>query len=420
MQPNSLNNILRILGPGLLFAGAAIGVSHLVQSTRAGANYGFELLWAVLVINILKYPFFEYGPRYVAATGETLLDGYKRIGNWVLGIFLLMTFGTMFAIQAAVTIVTAGIASQLFPIEWLNPVLWSAVILGICLIILIGGRYKLLDSVMKVIMAMLAVTTLIAVIAALSYHSPQQDVFNTNIFRWEREGIVFLIALMGWMPAPFDLSVWSSVWSQEKARVEGQEAVLKESLFDFRIGYWGAMLLAICFLTLGALIMLPSGEELSGKGPVFAGQLINIYTESLGQWAYLVISIATLTTMFSTTLTCLDAFPRVLSKTFTLIIPNLSLDQHFRPMYWGWILFVALGAIILLAFLKGHMGTMVDIATVLSFLLAPVFAIFNFLVITDKHVPYNFRPKGILYYMSWVGIVFLIVFSVIFLIFQLK
>ena len=35
---------LQTLGPGLLFAGAAIGVSHLVQSTKAGADFGFGLL----------------------------------------------------------------------------------------------------------------------------------------------------------------------------------------------------------------------------------------------------------------------------------------------------------------------------------------------------------------------------------------
>ena len=35
------------LGPGLLFAGAAIGVSHLVQSTRAGADFGWGLLLGI-------------------------------------------------------------------------------------------------------------------------------------------------------------------------------------------------------------------------------------------------------------------------------------------------------------------------------------------------------------------------------------
>ena len=32
-------NWFKRLGPGILFASTAIGVSHLVQSTRVGANY---------------------------------------------------------------------------------------------------------------------------------------------------------------------------------------------------------------------------------------------------------------------------------------------------------------------------------------------------------------------------------------------
>jgi len=49
---------LKALGPGLLWAGAAVGVSHLVQSTRAGANYGFALIWVVVVANLFKYTAF--------------------------------------------------------------------------------------------------------------------------------------------------------------------------------------------------------------------------------------------------------------------------------------------------------------------------------------------------------------------------
>ena len=50
---------VQILGPGILFASACIGVSYLVQSTRAGALAGFGLLWAVLAANAAKYPFFN-------------------------------------------------------------------------------------------------------------------------------------------------------------------------------------------------------------------------------------------------------------------------------------------------------------------------------------------------------------------------
>ena len=92
---------IKKLGPGLLFAGAAIGVSHLVQSTRAGADYGWGLLWALLLVNLFKYPFFQFGQRYAAATGETLLDGYKRMGKGVLVTYYILNFATMFTIQAA-------------------------------------------------------------------------------------------------------------------------------------------------------------------------------------------------------------------------------------------------------------------------------------------------------------------------------
>ena len=34
-----ISNILKKLGPGLLFAGAAIGVSHLVQSTKSAPDF---------------------------------------------------------------------------------------------------------------------------------------------------------------------------------------------------------------------------------------------------------------------------------------------------------------------------------------------------------------------------------------------
>jgi len=57
-----ISDILKKLGPGLLFAGAAIGVSHLVQSTKSGADFGLGLVWALIIANIFKYPFFSIWP----------------------------------------------------------------------------------------------------------------------------------------------------------------------------------------------------------------------------------------------------------------------------------------------------------------------------------------------------------------------
>ena len=113
VKSKKLQGILYALGPGLLMAGAAIGGSHLVQSTRAGASYGFALVWAVVLANLFKYPFFEYGPRYTAATGENLLRGYQRLGTWAITIFFIFTISTMFIILAALATVTAGLSAQM-------------------------------------------------------------------------------------------------------------------------------------------------------------------------------------------------------------------------------------------------------------------------------------------------------------------
>ena len=83
--------VIQKLGPGLLFAGAAIGVSHLVQSTRAGADFGFGLLWALLLSNLFKYPFFLFGPKYSLATGESILDGYYKLSKYVLLTYLIFS-----------------------------------------------------------------------------------------------------------------------------------------------------------------------------------------------------------------------------------------------------------------------------------------------------------------------------------------
>ena len=160
-------NKIKNLGPGLLFAGAAIGVSHLVQSTRAGANFGLGLIWALVLVNLFKYPFFQFGPRYAAATGESLLDGYKKLGKGILLTYFILNIATMFTIQTAVTIVTAGLASSLFG-DFISIKLWTIVILAICFTLLIFGKYKLLDRLMKVIVLTLTVSTIIAVSMAFS------------------------------------------------------------------------------------------------------------------------------------------------------------------------------------------------------------------------------------------------------------
>ena len=394
---------LKKLGPGLLFAGAAIGVSHLVQSTRAGAGFGFGLLWALILVNLFKYPFFQFGPRYAAATGESLLHGYRKLGKGVLIAYAILTFATMFTIQTAVTIVTAGLASSLFG-DSISTELWTVVILAICLALLLIGKYKLLDNLIKFIIITLTLSTIVAVVMALSKNS--NPVSLVQILPKGTIEISFLIAFMGWMPAPLDISVWHSLWAIEKKKDEGEFSP-KTALFDFNIGYIGTVILGIGFVSLGALVMFNTGETFSQSAGIFSNQLIEMYTKSLGNWSYVIIGVAAFTTMFSTTLTTLDASPRAMNQSIELLTNN----AHKRG-YLFWILFLVLGTISIFFFFVSEMGLLIKIATVLSFLTAPFYAIINYKLISSKHTPKAWQPSKFMHILSWLGILFLIGFGI--------
>ena len=406
----SLIRILKLLGPGLLFAGAAVGVSHLVLSTQIGATYGYGLLWAILIANVIKYPFFEFSPRYTAAMGETILDGYFKLGSWVLWIFLGMTLVSMIAIQSAVTVVTASIASKFIPLGKYSIPLWSAVFLLIGGFILYVGKYGLFDKVMKGVIIVLTITSIISVILAFGKKSPNLE--WAQIFPTDDAGLILVIMLFGWMPAPIDLSVWSSLWSFEKSKEDQEHKTVKASILDFNIGYVGTMILALCFLLMGAYVMYDSGEVFSSKGSEFTSQLIDMYGRTLGDWAAPMIGIATLATMFSTSFTCQDALPRSMAYSTQLLAQNKKLENRW---YWIWMIILILGTLFVLVFMVTEMKTMITVATVLSFLTAPFFALLNFILVTKSDFPSAHKPPKWLKILSIIGLIGLVSFALYYL-----
>lgn len=400
------------LGPGLLWAGTAIGVSHLVQSTRAGAGFGLALLWLVVLANLAKYPGFEAGPRYAAATGRSLLEGYRRLGTWALVLFLLLTLSTMVTVIAAVTIVTAGMASSL--VSSAVPVWgWSAILLGVVAAALAVGRFRLLDVVMKVMMLILTVSTLITFFAVL----PSVDLSRLSVWplvpSLDPAQLLFLCALAGWMPSALDTAVWQSLWGLEKARTEGRTWTPREAFFDFNLGYIGTACLAVIFLMLGAFVLHGSGTELPDNAAAFAKTLVDVYAAGLGDWARPVILVAAFATMLSTTLSVTDGFPRALEGAVQRLLEGEEGAPRGRTaVYW-----IALGLCVLaaegviLAVTLGGFGSqlklLIDVATILTGLTGTVFGVLNLLVLRRPEVPVEHRPSAAYTAFHIGGIVFM-------------
>jgi Mn2+/Fe2+ NRAMP family transporter len=401
------SNLWKALGPGILVACAAVGGSHLVWSTRAGAEFGWSLLWLVLLANVLKFPFFLYGQRYTAATGESLLAGYKRLGIGYVWVFLAVNILTGTINIAGVSMLGGALFAG-YGIASLSVPSLTVGLLIVCAALLLVGHYKLLDSLAKVIISLLGISTLVAVVLAIP-HRPElaPDFVASSPYRWA--SFAFLISLLGWMPAPIDLSAWSSLWMFSREKQTGHFATVQESAIDFYVGYLSAAILAVLFVALGALVMFGSGETFAVGGLGFSNQLVSLYTDTIGEWSRVLILSAAFITMFSTSLTCLDGYPRSLAACCVLI-KDLPASQ-FSKIHRVWILVsTVLAAIVVLCFVQ-NLLQLLSFAAIVSFITSPALAYINYRVMHGENVPKAFRPSLSLKLLSWAGLIFFVVMS---------
>jgi len=396
------SNLRKALGPGILVACAAIGGSHLVWSTRAGADFGWSLVWLVLLANLLKFPFFLFGQRYTAATGESLLAGYRRHGVVYVWIFLLINILTGTINIAGVGMLSGALLTG-YGLTGASVQTITVWLLVVCALLILLGRYRLLDGMAKVIIAFLAVGTLAAVVFAMGNRPPVvPDFVAPSPYTWA--SFAFLVSLLGWMPAPIDLSAWSPLWMFSRQEQTGHFATVKESSIDFYIGYVSTTVLAVLFVALGALVMFGTGESFSATGIAFSQQFVNLYTATIGDWSYLLILSAAFVTMFSTTLTCVDGYPRSLAACCVLIgdLPQARFAQIHRI----WIVVsVVTGALVVFYFVS-NLLQLLTFAAAVSFLTSPVLAVVNYRVMTGSNVPPAHQPGLVLRYISWAGLAF--------------
>ena len=408
-------------GPGILFAGAAIGTSHLVQSTRAGAVFGLGLLAIVVLANVIKYPAFRFGPQYAAATGKSLLHGYYDLGKWVLVLFLLSEIAVMAIIIAATAIVTAAILLAVSGIQ-ADPKLVGVALMLVGGAMLSIGGFNLLERLTKVFVATLTLATLSATVMALPSIEWNFDQVFFPIA--DVQTLMFVIALMGFMPSAIDLSVLQSLWAVEKQReVEKQKfqsikPSMRYVMADFNFGYLASGLLAICFLLMGAGVMHTTGEVPAAGAADFAKQVIGLYTHNLGAWAGSVVGISALFVMFSTLLTVLDGFPRLLASAIALLREPKERQEPIAPAYFSQtacMIFLGTAAGGVLLFLMGSFKTFIDFVTITAFVVSPIAALLNHLSITSASVPTHFQPSMFMQAWSILGISILAGLSVMFI-----
>jgi Mn2+/Fe2+ NRAMP family transporter len=296
------------------------------------------------------------------------------------------------------------------------------------MLLLIGG-YRWLDRLTKLLVPLFTVLTLVAAAAMVPHLGQVADTFWPTMSTWETVGtIAFIAALIGWMPTAIDLATWQSLWVLERGRTQHTRPSIRNVMLDFDIGYVCTGVLAFCFLVLGAGTMA-KGVAFPTSGTQFPGFFIDMYAETVGGWAGAVVAVAALAVMLSTTVAVLDGFPRVIAVLVRRFAgpetvsgfersPAATATSSGRALYiWAMVVLIV-GSLLLLQVMGNAFLPMVDLATIASFLTAPILAWLNYRVVTSKGMPLEARLSSALRAWSWLSIVSLSAFALFYVAFR--
>lgn len=405
-QTSTWQSKIKALGPGILMASAAVGGSHIVSSAQAGALYGWSLLLLVILANLFKYPFFRFGAEYTLETGKNLVEGYAEKGKVYLGIFFILNVFSALVNTAAVGILCAAIVASAFPNALgLSITQWSLILIVIIWAMLLFGGYKFLDGLAKWIMSALTLATVLAVIVAIIEH-PEYGADFVEKTPWQMTALPFIVSLMGWMPAPIEISAINSLWTAEKGKTV--DISIKDGLFDFNVGFIGTAILAVFFVAMGALIQYPTGQEVQAAGAAYIQQFVGMYASVLGDWSRFLITFIAFLCIFGTVITVIDGYSRVNAESLRLLFKKKEISQKELNV---WMTATSIIGGIIIYFFQGSVAPMLRFAMIASFLTTPFFALLNYLLVTGE----NKNLAKWLKALSILGLIFLFGFAFFFI-----
>jgi Mn2+/Fe2+ NRAMP family transporter len=249
------------------------------------------------------------------------------------------------------------------------------------------------------------------------FKADQPELSHTWWFEWEADpDPIFIIALIGWMPTAIDLSAWNSLWTIERIKTSGYRPSLRETLRDFNLGYLVSAVLAVMFGVIGAQLMYGSGLQYPNSTIGFADTLLNIYTSVMGRWSYFVIATSGFCIMLGTCIAVFDGYARSAERCIALLSSPSSDEVRSSSHYRITVVVTTIGAFTVIYLVGAQLKTLIDVAMTLSFMVAPVIAAANFYLVAGKGSHPAGRPNIVLNALAILGLAFLTLIAVWYLI----
>ncbi len=331
--PTSFGGLLRQLGPGLILSSIIVGSGELIVTPKLGAEIGFQMLWFIIVGCLLKvFVQIELG-RHTIMHGRTtlaalnLLPGPRLVVSWVLWIWLAMFL--CLVPQVAGMLGGTATALQLGGVDM--PVGKLAVLIGIVTaVILVLGRYSVIEWVSTALVAGFTLTTLVAVVALQFTPYAVTGAQLASGFTFELPAnFATAFGAFGLIGVGASELIYYPYWCLEKgyARKLGPDdgsAEWRERaaawLRVMRIDAWTSFALytttTVAFYLLGAAIL--HAKELRVESTQMIETLSHMYRGTFGEWSLWVFLVGAIAVLYSTIFGATASNGRLLADALSL------------------------------------------------------------------------------------------------------
>ncbi|MEQ8836045.1 hypothetical protein [Haliea sp.] len=369
----------------------------------------------IILACIIKYPSLRFGGDYAAATGQTLIESYRKQGRWAIVIYALFEVGGAAFVIAAITLFLTGLVhSALVP--QLPGVAVSAGLLSIITALLISGKYRLLESMTTVMVVLFTILILVATSLATPRLFQSPLVFLPPMI--DGTLVLYLLPLIGFMPTTPTASVMQSLWTV--AKYEGLAARDSRGVrLDFDIGYITTCFLALCFIVLGAALLHNNGIVIEKSNIGFAEQLLQVFTDVLGAWTFPIVAGAAFLVIFSTLITVVDGLTRV-SVALWHMVKSPAYEQTEVQRYRVTMIILCSAAFTVIVGFAKSFTVLIDFLGLITFLIGPFIAWLNHRAMFDSKTALSYYPGGFLRVWSLLSIAALLGLGLTYLIFRLK
>ncbi|MFD3514157.1 Nramp family divalent metal transporter [Streptomyces sp. NPDC058657] len=268
-DPGPRRSSWKYIGPGIVVAATGVGAGDLVATLIAGSKFGYTLMWAAVIGCVVKIALAEATGRWHLATGRTLFEGWRSLGQWTTWYFAVYVVIWGFVYGATAMSSSALPIVALFP-DGPSLKFWAILCGLIGLAFVWFNRYAVFEKVMTVLVGIMFVVVVYVAIRV----GPSVGKSFAGLAPVLPDGsLLYTLGLIGGVGGTITMAAYG-YWVNAKGWTNS--SWMKVMRLDNRVAYVTTGIFVVAMLIVGAELLHSTGLALTkgDRGLIDLGKIL--------------------------------------------------------------------------------------------------------------------------------------------------